>query len=244
MSRPRVSLPHRLGLGHGLGDKSLRLSRVLLATALAGLMLMLVWWWRPLFLIPGADDLVMPGGDPHLRALMRTISAGESNVSRSYHVVHGGGLVDSLERHPNRCEPIRGGPNRGRCSTAAGRYQILHGTWLEVAQRYHPQAQEGPVDPTSLDFSELSQDLVVHAWLADERVWRVDLAELLRQDRLDEVLRRLSGTWTSLGYGIESHAMTQRLPRIYRDVLEAELRRTQRPVPSDEKGRTAEAARP
>ncbi len=222
----------------------MRLTGLVLALSLAGMMLALVWWWRPLFLIPGADNLVMSGGDPHLRALMRTISAGESNVGRPYHVIYGGGLVDSLERHPNRCEPIRGGPNRGRCSTAAGRYQLLYGTWLEVAQRYHPDRLDGQVDPAELVFSELAQDLVVHAWLADSRFWRVELAELLRQDRLDEVLKRLSGTWTSLGYGIESHAMTQRLPRIYHQVLEAELRRAPRPMAENDKGRAAETARP
>jgi muramidase (phage lysozyme) len=37
------------------------------------------------------------------------------------------------------------------------------------------------------------------------------------------VLRRLSGTWTSLGYGIESNTMTARLPRIYQEILQEEL---------------------
>lgn len=225
-------------------DRWTRLSGVVLGLVLAMVMLALLWWWRPLFLIPGARELVMQGGDPHLRALMRTISAGESNVGRAYHVIHGGEFAVTLARHPNRCEPIRGGPNRGRCSTAAGRYQLLYSTWVEMARRYHPDRDETDGDPSKLSFSALHQDVVVHAWLADRQFWRVDLAELLRRGRLDEVLRRLSGTWTSLGYGIESHGMTQRLPRIYQEVLAHEMRKAARHPPGNEKGRAAEAARP
>ena len=59
-------------------------SRLLLVTFSASLMLVLLWWWRPLMLMPGTQQLVMAGGDPHLRALMRTISAAESNVMRPY----------------------------------------------------------------------------------------------------------------------------------------------------------------
>jgi len=244
MSRPPLRPPRPLRTRRASADRWVRLSGLGLALVLAALMLALVWWWRPLFLIPGASDLAMQGGDPHLRALMRTISAGESNVGRSYHVIHGGQLVDTLQRHPNRCEPIRGGPNRGRCSTAAGRYQLLYGTWLEVAQRYHPDRDSAPGDPAELSFSALAQDVVVHAWLADSQVWRVDLAEMLRQDRLDEVLRRLSGTWTSLGYGIESHGMTKRLPRIYHEVLADELGMASGRQGTKDKGRATEAARP
>ena len=36
------------------------------------------------------QPLVMEGGDPYIRALMRTISAAESNTSDPYHVLYGG----------------------------------------------------------------------------------------------------------------------------------------------------------
>jgi muramidase (phage lysozyme) len=65
--------------------------------------------------------------------------------------------------------------------------------------------------------------LVVYHWLKDDSAWDLDIPLALRDDRLDEVLRRLSGTWTSLGYGIESNSMTARLPRVYENILKEEL---------------------
>jgi muramidase (phage lysozyme) len=198
-------------------------SRLALA-ALAGLlMLALLWWWRPIFLIPGTRPLVMEGGDPHLRALMRTISASESNVMRPYHVLHGGEQVGTLERHPNRCEAIGNGPNRGNCSTAAGRYQLLFSTWLELAARYHPDRTDNALDAAHLSFSPLHQDLVVYAWLNDSKSWGGSLSGQLRQGRTQAVLQRLSRTWTSLGYGIENNSMSRELPGIYKQLLSLEL---------------------
>jgi len=207
------------------------------------LMLLLLWLWRPWLLLPGTQPLVMEGGDPYLRALMRTISASESNVMRPYHVVHGGGSVGSLERHPNRCESIGQGPNRGNCSTAAGRYQLLYSTWLELAARHHPLRTDDALDATGLSFSPVYQDVVVHAWLQEGR-WG-NLSAQLRQGRIQAVLRRLSGTWTSLGYGIETNSMSRELPRVYRQMLEDELdgARASAKAPK-EKGRPADAARP
>ena len=50
-------------------------ARVGLPLAAVLLMLALLWLWRPWLLLPGTQPLVMDGGDPYLRALMRTISA-------------------------------------------------------------------------------------------------------------------------------------------------------------------------
>ncbi|MCB2017691.1 MAG: glycoside hydrolase family protein, partial [Hydrogenophaga sp.] len=206
------------------------------------LMLLMLWLWRPWLLMPGTQPLVMTGGDPYLRALMRTISASESNVLRPYHVLHGGGYVGTLERHPNRCESIDQGPNRGNCSTAAGRYQLLYSTWLELAARYHPLRTDDPLDATTLSFAPTYQDEVVHAWLRDGR-WG-NLSVQLRQGRLQTVLRRLSGTWTSLGYGIENNQMSRELPRVYRQMLKEELAQSEETTGGDkEKGRAAKAAR-
>lgn len=222
------------------------LARLALTAAAVLLMLLLLWFWRPAFLLPGTQPLVMPGGDPYLRALMRTISASESNVLRPYHVLYGGGSVGSLEHHPNRCEGIGQGPNRGNCSTAAGRYQLLYGTWLELAARYHPDRTDDPLDATELSFAPLYQDLVVHAWLQEPR-WG-NLAAQLRQGRIQPVLRRLSGTWTSLGYGIENNSMSRELPRVYRQLLEQELERAGKDADEaptgQKKGRATSAARP
>ncbi|MEO0490245.1 MAG: glycoside hydrolase family protein, partial [Cyanobacteria bacterium J06659_2] len=72
--------------------------------------------------------LEMQGGDPHIRALMRTISASESNTAEPYHVIYGGQHVKDLSQHPEICVDIASGPNAGNCSTAAGRYQFLDKT--------------------------------------------------------------------------------------------------------------------
>jgi len=198
-------------------------SKLLWSALGAALMLMLLWIWLPLLLIPGTQPLTMTGGDPHLRALMRTISASESNVMRPYHVLHGGDSVGTLERHPNRCQAIGQGPNRGNCSTAAGPYQLLFGTWIELAARYHPDRTDDSLDAVGLSFSALDQDLVVHAWLADPRAWRLDIAAQLRQGRMQPVLKCLSGTWTSLGHGIEINTMSRELPGLYKRLIENEL---------------------
>ena len=198
-------------------------SRVGLTLLVAALMLLLLWWWRPLLLVPGTQNLVMQGGDPYLRALMRTISASESNVLRPYHVLHGSSFVWSLDTHPNRCESIARGPNRGNCSTAAGRYQLLNSTWTALALRYHPDRVPGVTEDSSLSFQPVYQDMVVYAWLSDPRVWRPDFTSQLRQGKIQTVLRRLSSTWTSLGYGIETNSMSRELPGIYKRLLEEEL---------------------
>ena len=229
----------------GFWDSPLR-SRLALTAGAVVLMLLLLWWWRPLLLIPGTQPLVMSGGDPYLRALMRTISASESNVLRPYHVMYGHDSVWTLDVHPNRCESIGQGPNRGNCSTAAGRYQLLYSTWLELAARYHPQRTDDPLDATGLSFAPEYQDLVVHAWLSEGR-WG-NLSTQLRQGRVQPVLRRLSGTWTSLGYGIETNSMSRQLPRIYQQVLKEELARAgtdaAEQAAEKQKGRTAKTVRP
>lgn len=209
-------------------------------------MLLLLWLWRPWLLLPGTQPLVMAGGDPYLRALMRTISASESNVLRPYHVVYGGEYVGTLDRHPNRCEAIGQGPNRGNCSTAAGRYQLLYSTWLELAARHHPQKTGDALDAVNLSFAPVYQDTVVHAWLSEPR-WG-NLSAQLRQGRIQPVLRRLSGTWTSLGYGIENNSMSRELPHVYQSLLKEELASADgvqdASAVDKQKGRTAKTVRP
>ena len=162
-------------------------------------------------------------GDPYLRALMRTISAAESNTNDPYRLLYGGKRVKDLSVHPDECIRIVRGPNKDDCTTAAGRYQFLTTTWQQEARRYHPERPAWYEVWDRPSFEPEFQDDVVYGWLNDPEAWGFDIAEELRLGHLDFVLRQLSGTWTSLGYGIEDNSMSALLPRIYDDMLEEEL---------------------
>lgn len=64
---------------------------------------------------------------------------------------------------------------------------------------------------------------MVYAWLNDHHAWEADIAVLLEQGKLEQVLKLLSGTWTSLGYGTEDNLVTPFLSQIYQKVLAEEL---------------------
>ncbi|WP_347277669.1 glycoside hydrolase family protein [Oculatella sp. FACHB-28] len=166
--------------------------------------------------------LAMRGGDPYIRALMRTISVSESSDPQPYSIVYGGDRIQDLSSHPDRCIPIVAGPNLGDCTTAAGRYQFLTTTWLEKAREYHSKPPAFLFRKT-YSFAPEFQDEVVYDWLTDSQAWGVDLSALLRSGNIEEVLQILSGTWTSLGYGIETNAMTASLPEVYYELLKEEL---------------------
>ncbi len=166
--------------------------------------------------------LAMDGGNPRVRALLRTISASESNDSSPYTLLYGGKHFQDLSQHPDRCLPILKGPNKGKCTTAAGRYQFLSTTWAEKASLYHPNP-EGMLFWKTYSYEALYQDRVVYSWLSDDQAWGVSIPELLEEGQINEVLRLLSGTWTSLGYGIEDNWFTPSLPRIYNELLEDEF---------------------
>ena len=168
------------------------------------------------------QPLVMNGGDPYIRALMRTITASEANVKRPYHVIYGGRYIENLNSHPQVCVPIVAGPNVGRCTTAAGRYQMLDFTWDRQARKYHPNPS-GIWRWKNYSFEAKYQDIVVHNWLSDNHAWGTDIGQLLREGEIANVLKLLSGTWTSLGYGIETNSMSAHLQPIYQNVLQEEL---------------------
>ncbi len=175
----------------------------------------------PLFRYANAS-LVMQDGDPYIRTLMRMISASESNDRQPYSLIYGGGRAKDLNKHPNTCAAIKAGPNKGNCSTAAGRYQMLNTTWAEKARRYHAEEKGWPWD-RYYSFAPLQQDRVVYNWLNDQKAWNMDLAGELRQGHVEVVRKRLSRTWTSLGYGIENNAVTPQLASIYDKILKEEL---------------------
>jgi muramidase (phage lysozyme) len=95
-------------------------------------------------------------------------------------------------------------------------------SWLEKAKEYHSQPPAFLFRKT-YSFAPEFQDEVVYDWLTDSQAWGVDLSALLRSGNIEEVLQILSGTWTSLGYGIEPNAMTASLPEVYQELLQEEL---------------------
>ncbi|MGB3300242.1 MAG: glycoside hydrolase family protein [Phormidesmis sp.] len=167
--------------------------------------------------------LEMKGGDPYLRALMRTISAAESNTKDPYRLLYGGDRVKSLKVHPDECIRIVNGPNEDDCTTAAGRYQFLTSTWEHEARLYHPNRPAWYEPWERPSFEPVYQDAVVYGWLDDPTAWGVNLSTLLREGQVTTVLKLLSGTWTSLGYGIEDNSMSALLPQIYEEMLAEEL---------------------
>jgi muramidase (phage lysozyme) len=167
--------------------------------------------------------LAMVGGDPYVRALMRTISASEANDPSPYNLLYGGSRLQDYARHPDTCLAILAGPNVGQCTTAAGRYQFITTTWDEKARDYHPNPSGWWVW-TSYSFEPEYQDQVVYRWLSDRAAWETDIPTLLHQGELPEALRLLSGTWTSLGYGIEDNDITPYLGQIYDQILQEELK--------------------
>lgn len=166
----------------------------------------------------------MKGGDPYIRALMRTISASEAAGSRPYSLLYGGQQVKDLSRHPEVCVTITVGPNTGNCSTAAGRYQIINTTWYHIAPRYHPKPDQFMFWGKNYSFEAEYQDIVVYRWLSDSSVWGNSISQQLKQGKLNNVLKQLSPTWTSLGYGIETNSNTRFLPQVYQKVLQEELK--------------------
>jgi muramidase (phage lysozyme) len=169
--------------------------------------------------------LAMAGGDPYIRALMRTISVSESNDPNPYGLLYGGTHFSEWENHPDRCIKIGSGPNEGNCSTAAGRYQFITSTWEEKAHQYHSNP-EGWLFWRRYSFDPESQDQVLYRWLTDAEAWNMDISAQLKEGQIQTVLKNLSGTWTSLGYGIETNQMSPYLGEMYQKFLKEEQAKT------------------
>lgn len=128
-------------------------------------------------------------------ALLKTISGAESGGK--YNVLYGGDTFSSYSDHPRRNIPIISGPNVGKTSSAAGRYQIIQGTWDEYKNKLNLP-----------DFSPASQDLA--AWGLAQDTFKSktgkDLEQVLSSadaSEISSVGKALSSVWTSLPGGIE-----------------------------------------
>jgi|GEM_PF-5802828 len=138
---------------------------------------------------------------PIQRAFLNSTAAGESP---DYNTMYGGRRFEELIDHPRQNIPIASGPNAGRTSSAAGRYQFLEGTWDEAKS-----ALGLP------DFSPESQDAAA-VWLA-ERDYKARTGRDLWSDlegakgnpsKLNFIGGALSRTWTSLPGGAEPNSAT------------------------------------
>lgn len=133
-----------------------------------------------------------PAVDPTMRQFLDTmIAPGES--SGAYNVIYGGQKVDDLSQHPDIAVPITEGPNVGKNSTAAGKYQFIKSTWDSAAKALGLK-----------DFSPESQDAAA-AWLA-KKTYLEQTGRDLEKDYAsgDPSLRSgirqaLAGQWESLG---------------------------------------------
>ncbi len=168
--------------------------------------------------------LVMKGGDPHIRSLMRMISTSEANDSQPYSLIYGGSRAAKLDKHPNKCVTINAGPNKGNCSTAAGRYQTINTTWYDIAERYQGKKICFMWNKCEYSFAPLEQDKAVYAWLSDKKFWKMDIVKELQNGNVAVVRKKLSPTWTSLGYGIETNTQTSKLDQNFDLILQEELK--------------------
>lgn len=152
----------------------------------------------------------MPDLD-YIQALLDTIAGPES--ADQYNVLYGGKTFSDYSRHPKIPVPITSGPNKGKTSSAAGRYQFLGPTWDEMSGKLKLP-----------DFSPQSQDRA--AWELANQTYRGktggDLAQVLKSGdpaAISEVGKALSGQWTSLPGGIEQSVTPDAFSAAYKGNL-------------------------
>lgn len=126
------------------------------------------------------------------KALLETIAGPES--AGNYGVIYGGDTFDDFSDHPRKPVLITSGPNKGKYSSAAGKYQFLGSTWDDIAGRYGLD-----------DFSPANQD--AGAWALASEEYRRDTGRDLAADLAAGDLSRIPGSlrnqWTSMPGGIE-----------------------------------------
>lgn len=129
---------------------------------------------------------------PEARALLETISGPESKGA--YDVIYGGTKFNDFSAHPSQPIKIKTGPNKGKFSSAAGKYQFIEPTWNDIAKKAGLQ-----------DFSPESQDKA--AWYLAQEEYKRDTGRDLQSDLkagdLSRVPSSLRNQWTSMPGGIE-----------------------------------------
>jgi lysozyme len=116
--------------------------------------------------------------DPNVQAFLAMIRRGEGTTgANGYRTLFGGGLFNDYSKHPD-IAVTRG----SLTSTAAGAYQILYGTWLEISAAY-----------SLPDFSPASQDVAAVALIKR----RGALADVLA-GRWQTAIAKCAKEWASL----------------------------------------------
>jgi muramidase (phage lysozyme) len=142
---------------------------------------------------------------PEAYALLDTISGTES--AGKYDIMYGKKRFSSYADHPRQLFSIERGPNKGKKTSAAGRYQFIRDTWDDQASKLGLK-----------DFSPASQDAA--AWnLAKETYGRGLMQDLRSGDpaKIAAIGKALRHQWTSLPGGIEAGTNASRFARAYSD---------------------------
>lgn len=189
------------------------------------------WWQRTMPKWMGGKDAPTKANvsasaaavSPEGRALLDTIASTEAS---GYNVMYGGRRFSDYGDHPRQNIPITSGPNAGRTSSAAGRYQFLASTW---------DAQRKKLGLP--DFSPASQDIA--AYDLAKTVYRKKTGRSLDDDlksgdpqTLTGIGAALSGTWTSLLGGIEQGQGSGRFVSSFNRFLERQRAASSGYVPS------------
>lgn len=157
------------------------------------------------------DEIAWKDAAPEQRAFLNTLAGPESGGR--YNVIYGGGKFDSFADHPRQDVRIQTGPNAGRTSSAAGKYQFLGDTW---------DAEKNALGLP--DFSPENQDKA--AWHLAETTYKQqtgnDLGTVLKSGdpkAIAAIGPALRGQWTSLPGGIEQGTNQDKFVSTYQKYL-------------------------